>query len=50
MKYLNPQIEKLAKKNVEKSLVKKGISCGIFQELGVDTSNQKTRNLYHDNY
>ncbi len=49
MKYLNPQIEKLAKKNAKKSLVKKGISCGIFQELGVDTTSQKTRNLYHDN-
>ncbi len=50
MKYLNPQIEKLAKKNVNKSLIKKGISCGIFQELGVDTTNQNIRNLYQDKY
>ncbi|WP_193361477.1 hypothetical protein [Aquimarina agarivorans] len=50
MKFLNPQIEKLSKKNAEKNLIKKGVSCGIFQELGVSTDTKKTRNLYHDTY
>ncbi|WP_422080217.1 hypothetical protein [Ulvibacterium sp.] len=36
MGYLSPQIEILAKKKKqdEKSLIKKGNSCGIFQDYG----------------
>ncbi len=36
MKYLSPEIAKLAIKVPEKSLAKKGISCGIFQDVGED--------------
>lgn len=34
MKYLSPLIAQLSKNKPEKSLVNKGISCGIFQDLG----------------
>ncbi len=36
MNYLSPQIEALAKKKIKKvaPLVRKGFSCGIFQEYG----------------
>ncbi len=36
MNYLSPQIEVLAKKKIKKDapLVRKGFSCGIFQEYG----------------
>ncbi len=36
MIYLSPQIEALAKKKIKKDapLVRKGFSCGIFQEYG----------------
>jgi len=36
MNYLSPQIEALAKKSIKKDapLVRKGFSCGIFQEYG----------------
>ncbi len=36
MNYLSPQIEALAKKKIKKDapLVRKGFSCGIFQEYG----------------
>lgn len=34
MKYLSPQIAKIAKRTSGKSLVKRVVSCGIFQELG----------------
>jgi hypothetical protein len=36
MIYLSPQIEALAEKRIKKdaSLVRKGFSCGIFQEYG----------------
>lgn len=38
MKYLSPEIEALAKKNKnsEKSLAKKGNSCGIFQDYQIE--------------
>lgn len=36
MNYLSPQIAKIAKNNSERSLVKRVVSCGIFQELGVN--------------
>jgi len=36
MKYLSPEIAKMAKKEPEKSLAKKGVSCGIFQDVGED--------------
>lgn len=32
MSYLSPEIEAWFKKSKEKSLVKPGISCGIFQD------------------
>ncbi|MDG1805340.1 hypothetical protein [Flavicella sp.] len=32
MKYLSPDIEKLAKSTSNKSLAKPGVSCGIFQD------------------
>ncbi|WP_192877996.1 MULTISPECIES: hypothetical protein [Arenibacter] len=34
MSFLSPQIEALAKRRKVQSLVKKPISCGIFQEYG----------------
>ncbi|MDL5514530.1 hypothetical protein QSE00_22145 [Arenibacter sp. M-2] len=34
MAFLSPQIEALAKRKKEQSLVKKTDSCGIFQEYG----------------
>lgn len=34
MSFLSPQIEALAKRKKEQSLVKKPDSCGIFQEYG----------------
>ena len=38
MKYLTPEIEALSKNfDVSKSLVKRNISCGIFQDCGEDT-------------
>ncbi|MFC4096777.1 hypothetical protein [Euzebyella saccharophila] len=42
MGYLSPQIEILAKKksSEEKSLLKKEISCGIFQDYGHTESTQ----------
>jgi len=36
MNHLSPQIAKMAKKRSKKSLIKRGVSCGIFQELGMD--------------
>ncbi len=40
MGYLSPQIEAWSKKNrhTEVSLIKKEVSCGIFQEYGKNTS------------
>jgi len=32
MKYLTPDIAKLAKNHSKKSLAKPGVSCGIFQD------------------
>ncbi len=34
MSFLSPQIEALAKRKKEQSLIKKPDSCGIFQEYG----------------
>ncbi|MEO9513215.1 MAG: hypothetical protein ABJN84_10455 [Flavobacteriaceae bacterium] len=34
MQFLNKEIETLVKRKKAKSLVKKQISCGIFQDLG----------------
>ncbi|WP_291867374.1 hypothetical protein [Maribacter sp.] len=38
MKYLSPEIETLAKKNKKegKSLIKRGNSCGIFQDYKIE--------------
>ena len=38
MKYLSPEIEALAKKNKKegKSLIKRGNSCGIFQDYKIE--------------
>lgn len=36
MKYLSPEIAKMAKKVPEKTLINKGTSCGIFQDVGKD--------------
>lgn len=40
MKYLSPQIAQMSKNKPEKSLVKKGTSCGIFQDVGKEPKNQ----------
>ncbi len=38
MKYLTPEIEALSKNfDVSKSLVKRNVSCGIFQDISEDT-------------
>ncbi len=42
MNYLSPQIKKMSARNISKSLIKRGVSCGIFQELGVDETNGKS--------
>nr|WP_299382162.1 hypothetical protein [Allomuricauda sp.] len=34
MQFLNPEIESLVKKKSSSSLIKRQISCGIFQDLG----------------
>lgn len=41
MNYLSPQIEAMAKKKIKKEapLVKKGFSCGIFQDYGNSSLN-----------
>ena len=36
MKYLSPQIAKMAKQKVNRGLAKRNISCGIFQDVGKD--------------
>lgn len=41
MNYLSPQIAKMANQPSKKSLIKRGVSCGIFQELGVDEVKEK---------
>ncbi|MHA7942550.1 hypothetical protein ACJOV8_005725 [Formosa sp. 3Alg 14/1] len=38
MKYLSPEIEAWSKDSNTKSLVRPGVSCGIFQEYNVKTS------------
>lgn len=42
MKYLNPQIEKLAKSK-QRTLAKQQISCGIFQDLEPNKSGAKLK-------
>ncbi|MGB5497563.1 MAG: hypothetical protein WBM77_01385 [Maribacter sp.] len=45
MNYLSPQIEALAKKKIRTvaPLVRKGISCGIFQDCGtINLSSTRT--------
>ncbi|SDQ75595.1 hypothetical protein [Flagellimonas zhangzhouensis] len=45
MQFLNKEIEALAKKKKSQSLIKKQISCGIFQDLEVlDLDAQKRSN------
>ncbi|MDC6386271.1 hypothetical protein PP180_12880 [Muricauda sp. SK9] len=45
MQYLNKQIEAMVKRKKSDSLVKKQISCGIFQDLEtVDKDLKKTEN------
>jgi len=44
MKYLSPEIEKMVKKIPEKSLAKKAISCGIFQDVGEDPHKDSFKN------
>lgn len=34
MQYLNKQIEAMVKRKKSRSLVRKQVSCGIFQDLG----------------
>lgn len=45
MTYLSPQIEALAKRKSNNSLVKKEYSCGIFQDYGTDKREQRTEQL-----
>ena len=44
MKYLSPQIEALAEKRIKKDapLVRKGYSCGIFQEYEAKNNTEPT--------
>ncbi len=45
MKYLSPEIEALSKKYMEgKSLVRTGVSCGIFQDCDY---NEERIKLHH---
>lgn len=39
MKFLNPQIEALAKEKPEKNLVRQSASCGIFQDYENNSQN-----------
>ncbi|MEM9076327.1 MAG: hypothetical protein AAGC43_04770 [Bacteroidota bacterium] len=41
MQFLNKEIEALVKQKKSKSLIKKQISCGIFQDLEVVESTNK---------
>tara|TARA_R110000868_G_scaffold138840_6_gene353330 strand:+ start:225 stop:371 length:147 start_codon:yes stop_codon:yes gene_type:complete len=41
MTYLSPEIEALVKRKKEISLIKKEISCGIFQDYGKEESNSQ---------
>ncbi len=44
MQFLNKEIETLAKQKKTKSLIKKQISCGIFQDLEtLDLDSKKTK-------
>jgi len=43
MNFLSPQIAKMANNPSKKSLIKRGVSCGIFQELGVDEVKEKPK-------
>ena len=38
MKHLTPTIASFSKQSSKKSLIKRGVSCGIFQELGDNSS------------
>tara|TARA_R110000868_G_scaffold4211_10_gene26553 strand:+ start:9648 stop:9806 length:159 start_codon:yes stop_codon:yes gene_type:complete len=50
MIYLSPEIEALAKRKKEKSLIKKEISCGIFQDYGKqDSTDSKVVQLNSNN-
>tara|TARA_R110000868_G_scaffold3285_4_gene21471 strand:- start:1117 stop:1269 length:153 start_codon:yes stop_codon:yes gene_type:complete len=42
MTYLSPEIEALAKRKKEESLVKKENSCGIFQDYGKEYYEQSS--------
>ncbi len=44
MAYLSPQIEILAKKNQQHSLLKKENSCGIFQDYGFEQQTVPSEN------
>lgn len=46
MNYLSPQIAKTAKNAPRKSLVKRVVSCGIFQELGTNDISVKPNAIY----
>ena len=48
MNYLNPQIAQLVKKKPQKTLVNKGISCGIFQDVGKDPQQDVFRQKIHN--
>jgi hypothetical protein len=41
MQFLNKEIESLAKRKKSRSLMKKQISCGIFQDLGTEELDSK---------
>ncbi|WP_298475293.1 hypothetical protein [uncultured Maribacter sp.] len=47
MKYLSPEIEALARKNrnTEKSLIKRGNSCGIFQDYVIEETSVKKEEI-----
>ncbi|MEY8779768.1 hypothetical protein AB9K32_05035 [Allomuricauda sp. XS_ASV26] len=46
MLYLNKEIELLAKRKKSRSLIKKQISCGIFQDLDTLEQNQVKRKTF----
>ncbi len=44
MNYLSPYIKKMSQLKSKKSLAKKGISCGIFQDLNEDSTSPEDIN------
>ncbi|WP_162841020.1 hypothetical protein [Formosa haliotis] len=48
MTYLSPEIEAWSKRNDEKSLVRPGVSCGIFQDCS-SNEEPKVKNNQQNN-